>query len=465
MTAPVVEITNLGKRYPLQKEASTGFWRDGLRSLAAAATGRRLDSAAAPKEIWALKDVSFSINKGERVGIIGKNGAGKSTLLKILSRVVAPTVGEARIRGRLTSLLEVGTGFNDNLTGRENVYLNAALHGLSKAEIDDRYADIVIFSEMEKFMETAVKKYSSGMKMRLAFSVAAHLEPDILLLDEVLAVGDISFQRKCLERVEGMTSDGQTLMFVSHSMDSIVRYCDRCVWLDQGEMRMSGEAQEVTTAYVESVLGLNANLQISREEPKVTVQAAENATSETAEASPSVPAVSSAPALSGHIGDENARLVRASVIDEKGTPSSLLKTSEKIGIRFSYEVLQSGVYLPAVGIFSAGIQVLQTAPADPEIAAYQLAPGVYESTVWLPAQFLNVGVYSVTLGLADPRTTPMTRYFKAEMALSFHTVDPPLMQGSVRGIVPSKFPGVVRPRLEWQRMESAATTAAKSENR
>jgi lipopolysaccharide transport system ATP-binding protein len=202
---------------------------------------------------WALDDVSFNVHYGERVGIIGRNGAGKSTLLKILSRVVYPTSGEARIRGRLVSLLEVGTGFNGDLTGRENVYLNASIHGLSRPEIRARFDNIVEFSGVQDFLDTPVKRYSSGMQMRLAFSVAAHLDPDILLLDEVLTVGDLEFQQKCLERVEALVSEGRTLLFVSHSLEALTNFCDRSIWLEGGRIRADGPTERVLDEYRSSV--------------------------------------------------------------------------------------------------------------------------------------------------------------------------------------------------------------------
>ena len=204
--------------------------------------------------IWALKDINFSVRHGEKVGIIGRNGAGKSTLLKIFSRLVYPTEGETRIRGRVTSLLEVGTGFNDNFTGRENVYMNAALYGLNRAEINDKFDDVVEFSGVGKFLDTKMKFYSSGMRMRLAFSVAAHLDPDILLLDEVLAVGDIAFQQKCLERVEGLASGGRTIVFVSHNMSAIVKFCDRVIWLQDGKIVYDGEVTEGVKLYQDEPL-------------------------------------------------------------------------------------------------------------------------------------------------------------------------------------------------------------------
>ncbi|MDP8924659.1 MAG: ABC transporter ATP-binding protein [Chloroflexota bacterium] len=212
---------------------------------------QKVDPTRAKRDsFWALDNVSFDIRYGERVGIIGRNGAGKSTLLKILSRVVYPTAGEARIRGRLISLLEVGTGFNGDLTGRENVYLNASIHGLSRAEISERFDQIVEFAGVHAFLDTPVKRYSSGMQMRLAFAVAAHLDPDILLLDEVLTVGDHEFQEKCLERVRRLVSEGRTLLFVSHSTESVLKFCDRCIWLEGGRVRRDGPTEAVLAEYV-----------------------------------------------------------------------------------------------------------------------------------------------------------------------------------------------------------------------
>ena len=204
--------------------------------------------------IWALKDASFEIKRGEVVGIIGRNGAGKSTLLKILSRITEPTTGRARVRGRVGALLEVGTGFHPELTGRENVYLNGAILGMKKAEIDRKFDEIVAFAEVEKFLDTPVKHYSSGMYTRLAFAVAAHLEPEILLVDEVLAVGDVAFQKKCLGKMGEVAKRGRTVLFVSHQMFAIRTLCERALWLDQGRLVKQGPALEVVQKYEETLL-------------------------------------------------------------------------------------------------------------------------------------------------------------------------------------------------------------------
>jgi len=199
--------------------------------------------------IWALQDISFEVRSGEIVGIIGSNGSGKSTLLRVLSRITKPTVGFAEVRGRVGSLLEVGTGFHHELTGRENIYLNGAILGMRKAEIARKFNEIVAFAEVEKFIDTAVKHYSSGMWLRLAFAVAAYMEPDILLVDEGLAVGDAGFQKKCIEKIRNVAKEGQTVLFVSHHINQIQALCQRCIWLEAGTIRIAGSTKDVVRAY------------------------------------------------------------------------------------------------------------------------------------------------------------------------------------------------------------------------
>ena len=245
-----IRCQGLGKRYRLGTRQRYRALRDALPALAlapfrrwrsAAGSGRPAADAAT---LWALRDVSFDVNAGEVVGIIGANGAGKSTLLKVLSRVTEPTEGQAEIHGRVGSLLEVGTGFHPELTGRENVYLNGAILGMRKVEIDAKFDEIVAFAEVERFIDTPVKHYSSGMYVRLAFAVAAHLEPEIMLIDEVLAVGDARFQRKCLERIGELRKMGQTLVIVSHELDMVSRVCDRGVVLQSGAVTKDGPVGE-----------------------------------------------------------------------------------------------------------------------------------------------------------------------------------------------------------------------------
>jgi lipopolysaccharide transport system ATP-binding protein len=256
MSNTVVKVENLSKKYIIghQQEQNTT-----LRELIANSTKSLFQTFQRNKspivnpnseEFWALKDVSFGIEQGDRLGIIGRNGAGKSTLLKILSRVVEPTNGSIRIKGRVSSLLEVGTGFHPELTGRENISLNGAILGMSKAEIDRKFDEIVAFAEVEKFLDTPVKRYSSGMYVRLAFSVAAHLEPEILIVDEVLAVGDAQFQKKCLGKMETVGKEGRTIIFVSHSMGAISTLCDKVIFLEKGSVREIGDVDKVANIYL-----------------------------------------------------------------------------------------------------------------------------------------------------------------------------------------------------------------------
>jgi lipopolysaccharide transport system ATP-binding protein len=249
---PIIEINGLGKKYRIRKAEPYLALRDVItNSFKNIFQKKRTESKT---DFWALQDINLKIEKGERIGIIGKNGAGKSTLLKILSRVTWPTTGEAIIRGRLASLLEVGTGFHPELTGRENIYLNGSILGLKKLEIDKQFDAIVDFSGVETFLDTPLKNYSSGMQLRLAFAVAAHLEPDVLLIDEVLAVGDMEFQKKCIGKMEEVSKqNGRTILFVSHQLNFVKKLCTGCVWLEKGELKQTGTVNEIIEYYTNSM--------------------------------------------------------------------------------------------------------------------------------------------------------------------------------------------------------------------
>lgn len=270
MSSTIIRVENLGKRYNIghQREHYTAL-RDVLVNQTKS-LGRRIikpfnNQKVEPskRDFWALNDISFEIKQGDRIGIIGRNGAGKSTLLKILSRITEPTQGKLTIKGRVASLLEVGTGFHPELTGRENVYLNGAILGMSKAEIKRKFDEIVDFAEVEKFLETPVKHYSSGMYVRLAFAVAAHLEPEILIVDEVLAVGDVRFQNKCIGKMEDVSKEGRTILFVSHNMSTVSHLCNRGIILEAGRVAADTTAEKAITIYLEKSYRLAQEVPIS----------------------------------------------------------------------------------------------------------------------------------------------------------------------------------------------------------
>jgi lipopolysaccharide transport system ATP-binding protein len=256
MSEAIISVENLSKRYLIGRQASQG---DGLRHVlerairapfAWASSGQAAKNEKT-EEFWAVKDVSLEIKQGEMMGVIGRNGAGKSTLLKLMSRITEPTMGKITLRGRVASLLEVGTGFHPELTGRENIFLNGAILGMSRVEIKRKFDEITAFAEIDKFLDTPVKRYSSGMYVRLAFAVAAHLEPEILIVDEVLAVGDAEFQKKCLGKMEDVSSkEGRTVILVSHQMTAIQNLCTRCILMDHGRLMMEGETKDIVNAYM-----------------------------------------------------------------------------------------------------------------------------------------------------------------------------------------------------------------------
>jgi lipopolysaccharide transport system ATP-binding protein len=272
----VITIQNLSKKYIInhQKQERYTALRDVLANGAKRFTRNLLhqtvpENDPAHEEFWALKDVSFDIQQGDRVGIIGRNGAGKSTLLKVLSRITEPTSGKVKIKGRVASLLEVGTGFHPELTGRENIYLNGAILGMSKAEIKKKFDEIVAFAEVEKFLDTPVKRYSSGMYVRLAFAVAAHLEPEILIVDEVLAVGDAQFQKKCIGRMDEVSQQGKTVLFVSHNFPAVQRLCNKGILLESGKVKNQGEISKILSQYMQTI-SLNEEIAAVELKPRET---------------------------------------------------------------------------------------------------------------------------------------------------------------------------------------------------
>jgi lipopolysaccharide transport system ATP-binding protein len=266
MSDVVIKVEDLGKKYVLNQARNTQEYKsirdaisNQMRSITKGLLGNKRTKTSCHEEFWALKNIYFEVKQGDRVGIIGRNGAGKSTLLKVLSRITDPSSGFIRINGRVASLLEVGTGFHPELTGRENIYLNGAILGMSKLEIQQKFDEIVAFAEVEKFLDTPVKRYSSGMYVRLAFAVAAHLEPEVLIIDEVLAVGDMQFQKKCLGKMQDVSREGRTILFVSHNMSIVESLCNRSILLNSGTVSLNGTAQEGIQQYLEQAYSVSTS--------------------------------------------------------------------------------------------------------------------------------------------------------------------------------------------------------------
>jgi lipopolysaccharide transport system ATP-binding protein len=366
--------------------------------------------------IWALDSVNFEVQQGEVVGIIGRNGAGKSTLLKILSRITMPTQGQATIEGRVGSLLEVGTGFHPELTGRENVYLNGAILGMKKLEIKNKFDEIVDFSGVDKFIDTPIKRYSSGMYLRLAFAVAAHLEPEILLVDEVLAVGDIDFQRKCLNKMKVIGQGGRTVLFVSHNMPAVTRLCSRVILFDKGRKAEDGSPHAVVGAYLKSDIGTSA-----QREWKMPAKAP---------------------------GNEVVRLNAVRVCTEDGRTTESIDIRKPVCIEMEYDVLESNqVLVPNYHIFNdEGICVFITTDCSNDWSRKPRPKGHYLSRVRIPGNFLSEGCLIVNVAICT--MIPVRIHFHEADAVAFHVVDS-LDGNSARGDYGGDYPGVVRPLLEW----------------
>jgi lipopolysaccharide transport system ATP-binding protein len=407
-----IEAEHLAKKYVIGgvKEMSYRTLRDTLVGLV-----RRGAGAQARETIWALRDVSFTVDRGEVIGIIGRNGAGKSTLLKILSRITEPTSGLARLYGRAGSLLEVGTGFHPELTGRENIFLNGAILGMRRAEIARKLDEIVAFAEIEQFLDTPVKRYSSGMYVRLAFAVAAHLESEILIVDEVLAVGDAGFQRKCLSKMEDVGRLGRTILYVSHNLASITRLCPRAMLVDSGRIVRDGPAHEVVRQYLHSDLGTTAAREWNDD--------------------------ATAP------GNEIVRL-RGVRVRSGGEVTSRVDIRRPIDIEVEWEALAPGHVLVPNLHFSneEGTIIFITSDLDPAWRGRAREPGRYVSTVHLPGNFLSEG--TVVVSAAVSTMDPVRVHLYERDAVAFDVVDA-LSGDTARGDYGGPIPGVVRPLLPW----------------
>jgi len=423
----VITVENLGKKYTLHhqqreqyialRDVITNGVRNFSKKIFSPFTPHSSPLTASQEDFWALKDVSFEVKQGDRIGIIGRNGAGKSTLLKILSRITEPTTGSIRIKGRVASLLEVGTGFHPELTGRENIFLNGAILGMGRVEIKKKFDEIVDFAEIEKFLDTPVKRYSSGMYVRLAFAVAAHLEPEILIVDEVLAVGDAQFQKKCLGKMEDVSAkEGRTVLFVSHNMATISSLCQRCFLLDAGKLIKMGQTSDVILEYFSQGTASPASFDYTF--------------------------------YGKLIGDDFVKLLAGSVVGPDGNFCTEVDITQPIKIIMKYQIfkVENCECTPNFHFQAAdGSYVFVSTPIKME----QHSPGVYEAICHIPGNLLNEGTFFVGLAMT---TYPGTKIrFFDQQALSFHVRDP-IENVPTRGGTDyaGPMPGIIRPLLEWQ---------------
>ncbi len=414
---PIVRVENLSKQYSIgTREAAYDTLRESIVE-AVRAPIRRLRGGNGRRNaatVWALRDVNFEVAPGEVMGIIGLNGAGKSTLLKVLSRITEPTTGRVELYGRVASLLEVGTGFHGELTGRENLYLNGAILGMKKAEIDRKFDQIVDFAEIEKFLDTPVKRYSSGMYMRLAFAVASHLEPEVLVIDEVLAVGDAPFQKKCLGKMSDVAMEGRTVLFVSHNMVAIKGLCSRVVWLDEGEIQAEGRPDEVVSNYLKTALSMQAH-QVWDD-------------------------INTAP------GNEQIRILQASARPTGDSTTDSITVSTQVVMEFEYRNLVPGAYLNLSVIIKTeeGYPIFSTGSGWEPVWSRQPYPaGLFLSRFYIPADLLNDGTHRVQLCVVKDEHEII---FNIEDVLVFDVQDTPERRGAWFG----KWIGAVRPNLKWE---------------
>jgi len=423
---PIIKVENLSKQYTIggASERYSTFRESVVKTVKAPFNALRNGRRNGNEQFWALKDINFEVTPGEVVGIIGRNGAGKSTLLKILSRITEPTTGKVDLYGRVGSLLEVGTGFHPELTGRENIYLNGAILGMKHDEISKKFDEIVDFAEIEEFLDTPVKRYSSGMYMRLAFGVAAHLEPEVLMVDEVLAVGDAQFQKKCLKKMKDVGEHGRTVLFVSHDMQAMSRLCGRVIWLSSGNVMEDGATETVIGSYL--------------------LEQATRGAERTWDADTGP-------------GNETARLRSVRVRNRSGETVSTVNITDPVAIEMTYDVLKDGVVMaPNIHLFNdRGVCLFVTVDIEKEWKNTPRPFGSYTSTVWIPGNFLSEGSVIVRAALTTFR--PMIVHFDEPDAVMFHVVESSEGE-TARGDYTGVMPGVVRPILKWEtKAEMSAT--------
>lgn len=423
MTDAIIQVENLSKRYVLGQQRDGARYRTLRESIVEAARApfrrRERKDVESAGDFWALRDVSFEVKRGEVVGIIGRNGAGKSTLLKVLSRITEPTSGRIRIGGRVASLLEVGTGFHPELTGRENIYLNGAILGMHRSEIKAKFDEIVAFAEVEKFLDTPVKRYSSGMYVRLAFAVAAHLEPEILIVDEVLAVGDMEFQKKCLGKMQAVAErEGRTVLFVSHNIGAVTQLCSHAIHLASGSIVDQGNTIQVTSRYLEA--GNN------RWTEKVWTD------------------LSQAP------GDASVRLVSVRAVDAKEQIlAEGVDVRETVGVEVQYQVLRDGaIFTPSLHLHNAeGTQIFLAIDLEENWVLSPRACGLYRSVAWIPGNFLNIGMHYASVAIS--RLDFHTLHLFERQVIGFN-INESSASNTSRGVFAGTLPGAIRPILEWK---------------
>lgn len=426
MSQPVISIENLSKSYQLGTISTGTLFRD-LERWWAKKRGKpdpfrkfgEIDHGNREGEtVWALKDINFTVEQGEALGIIGRNGAGKSTLLKILSQVTAPTEGVVKVKGRIASLLEVGTGFHGELTGRENIYLNGAINGMSRVEVKRKFDEIVDFSGVEKYIDTPVKRYSSGMYVRLAFAVAAHLDPEILIVDEVLAVGDADFQKKCLGKMDDVAQEGRTVLFVSHNMGMVKSLCRRAILLDLGMKTLDGDVSAVIDKYLTTDKSTPFEVNYSHQ---------------------NFPP-----------GDDYAVLLEAHIEDKNGKTTGEIDIRHPFSIKMKYEQKIDVPIAPYSNFHFYTIQGEVALISNSDRNSDAMKKGVYEVTCSIPGNFLNNKQYLIGLALTYTHRGIHVSFYK-EGALSVIIHDPILETiDKERSGYSGTIPGVVRPRLKWK---------------
>lgn len=435
MSNIALKVEGLSKQYRIGKQERYRTFRDTItdavtapvRRVAGLLRGNAAAAANLTETIWALKDISFEVKHGEVVGIIGRNGAGKSTLLKILSRITEPTTGYADVYGRVGALLEVGTGFHPELTGRENVFLNGAILGMSREDIKRKFDEIVDFAGVEKFIDTPVKHYSSGMGLRLGFAVAAHLEPEILIVDEVLAVGDAEFQKKCMGKMSDVAGEGRTVLFVSHNMAAVQSMCTRAVWLNSGEVVEQGRTDAIVSNY------LNRAIQSTTDQ--------------------FFPDMEHAP------GNDRIRVRRMRVVPAEGDPNTPISMVTPIRLEFEYWNLEPTLLNLSLHIYTSdGILAFNTAPVHEVYWMKNPHPeGLFRSVCEIPGYLLNSGSYRVELLFVEDQARIV---YKVSDALVFDVVEAIEVRGAASWF--ERWAGVLHPRLDWETLPITETEAVGS---